>query len=153
MKKLSALLLFAFLCSGFLNAQSKVKERDILGVWTLHIDLKQEIKNQSSALNFLEKAVVGAVSGIVDAALEQVDIRFNFKRKNVVLLKIHSKEDNTTEEEVLAWRINANGQLEIDDAKNEKVNIESDGVWMLKDKKLVVVSNQKVKESVYMVRD
>ena len=148
MKKIAFLFLAALLSSSLMNAQSKVKDRDVLGEWKLHVDLQKEIQDKDSDLNFLEKALVGAVSGIVTTAMNHVDIRFDFKRNNEVILKIHNKDEDKTE--ILKWFINKQGQLEIDDLDNDHVNVQHDGAWMLLDKQLVAVEYGKVKQAVYL---
>ena len=150
MKKIAFLFLAALLSSSLMNAQSKVKDRDVLGEWKLHVDLQKEIQDKDSDLNFLEKALVGAVSGIVTTAMNHVDIRFDFKRNNEVILKIHNKDEDKTETEILKWFINKQGQLEIDDLDNYHVNVQHDGAWMLLDKQLVAVEYGKVKQAVYL---
>ena len=150
MKKIAFLFLAALLSSSLMNAQSKVKDRDVLGEWKLHVDLQKEIQDKDSDLNFLEKALVGAVSGIVTTAMNHVDIRFDFKRNNEVILKIHNKDVDKTETEILKWFINKQGQLEIDDLDNDHVNVQHDGAWMLLDKQLVAVEDGKVKQAVYL---
>jgi hypothetical protein len=150
MKKLALLCIIALLSSSFVSAQSKVKDRDVLGEWKLHVDLQKEIQDKDSDLNFLEKALVGAVSGIVTTAMNHVDIRFDFKRNNEVLLKIHNKDEDTTETETLKWFINNQGQLEIEDIDNDHVNVQHDGTWMLLDKQLVAVEDGKIKQAVYL---
>lgn len=150
MKKIAFLFLAALLSSSLMNAQSKVKDRDVLGEWKLYVDLQKEIQDKDSDLNFLEKALVGAVSGIVTTAMNHVDIRFDFKRNNEVILKIHNKDEDKTETEILKWFINKQGQLEIDDLDNDHVNVQHDGAWMLLDKQLVAVEDGKVKQAVYL---
>lgn len=150
MKKIAFLFLAALLSSSLINSQSKVKDRDVLGEWKLHVDLQKEIQDKDSDLNFLEKALVGAVSGIVTTAMNHVDIRFDFKRNNEVILKIHNKDEDKTETEILKWFINKQGQLEIDDLDNDHVNVQHDGAWMLLDKQLVAVEYGKVKQAVYL---
>ena len=150
MKKIAFLFLAALLSSSLMNAQSKVKDRDVLGEWKLHVDLQKEIQDKDSDLNFLEKALVGAVSGIVTTAMNHVDIRFDFKRNNEVILKIHNKDEDKTETEILKWFINKQGQLEINDLDNDHVNVQHDGAWMLLDKQLVAVEYGKVKQAVYL---
>jgi len=150
MKKIAFVFLAALLSSSLMNAQSKVKDRDVLGEWKLHVDLQKEIQDKDSDLNFLEKALVGAVSGIVTTAMNHVDIRFDFKRNNEVILKIHNKDEDKTETEILKWFINKQGQLEIDDLDNDHVNVQHDGAWMLLDKQLVAVEYGKVKQAMYL---
>jgi hypothetical protein len=148
MKKIAFLFLAALLSSSLMNAQSKVKDRDVLGEWKLHVDLQKEIQDKDNDLNFLEKALVGAVSGIVTTAMNHVDIRFDFKRNNEVILKIHNKDEDKTE--ILKWFINKQGQLEINDLDNDHINVQHDGAWMLLDKQLVAVEDGKVKQAVYL---
>ena len=148
MKKLALLCIIALLSSSFVSAQSKAKDRDVLGEWKLHVDLQKEIQDKDSDLNFLEKALVGAVSGIVTTAMNHVDIRFDFKRNNEVILKIHNKDEDKTE--ILKWFINKQGQLEINDLDNDHINVQHDGAWMLLDKQLVAVEDGKVKQAVYL---
>ncbi len=134
------------------NAQSGIKEKDVLGPWKFHLDLSKEINKASSNLNFFEKMVAGAVTGVVDAAMEQVDIQFNFKRGQKVILTVHNKELNETDQETLHWFINEQGQLEIDDIDNDNINVSNDGVWILKGNKLVVLEDNDLKEGVYLER-
>ena len=150
MKKIAFLFLAALLSSSLMNAQSKVKDRDVLGEWKLHVDLQKEIQDKDNDLNFLEKALVSAVSGIVTTAMNHVDIRFDFKRNNEVILKIHNKDEDKTETEILKWFINKQGQLEINDLDNDHINVQHDGAWMLLDKQLVAVEDGKVKQAVYL---
>lgn len=150
MKKIALLCMVALLSSSFVSAQSKVKDRDVLGEWKLHVDLQKEIQDKDSDLNFLEKALVGAVSGIITTAMNHVDIRFDFKRNNEVILKIYNKDEDTTETETLKWFINNQGQLEIDDLDNDHVNVQHDGAWMLLDKQLVAVEGGKIEQAVYL---
>ena len=55
MKKLALLCIIALLSSSFVSAQSKVKDRDVLGEWKLHVDLQKEIQDKDSDHNFLKK--------------------------------------------------------------------------------------------------
>ena len=96
--------------------------------------------------------VAGAVSGIVDTAMEQIDIQFNFKKGQKVILTIHNKELNETKQETLHWFINDQGQLEIDDLENENIKVSNDGVWVLRGNKLVVLEGNELKEGVYLER-
>ncbi len=152
MKKIVSSLLLFFVVLSTANAQNPIKEKDVLGPWKFHLDLSKEINKASSNLNFFEKMVAGAVTGVVDAAMEQVDIQFNFKRGQKVILTVHNKDLNETDQETLHWFINEQGQLEIDDIDNENINVSNDGVWVLKDNKLVVFEDNDLKEGVYLER-
>ncbi|MCI4642807.1 MAG: hypothetical protein MRY51_08115 [Flavobacteriaceae bacterium] len=152
MKNLLSILLMFFLLGSTANAQSSIKENEVLGPWRFHLELSKEINKASSDLNFFERMVAGAVSGIVDTAMEQIDIQFLFKKGQKVILTIHNKELNETKHETLHWFINDQGQLEIDDLENENIKVSSDGVWVLKDNKLVVLEGNKLKEGIYLER-
>ncbi|MGB3991163.1 MAG: hypothetical protein WBK89_00415 [Flavobacteriaceae bacterium] len=109
MKKIAFLFLAALLSSSLMNAQSKVKDRDVLGEWKLHVDLQKEIQDKDSDLNFLEKALVGAVSGIVTTAMNHVDIRFDFKRNNEVILKFTTKMKTKQKQKYLNGLLTSRG--------------------------------------------
>lgn len=152
MKKIVSSLLLFFVMLSTANAQNRIKEKDVLGPWKFHLDLSKEINKASSNLNFFEKMVAGAVTGVVDAAMEQVDIQFDFKKGQKVILTVHNKDKDETKQETLHWSINEQGQLEIDDIDNENINVSNDGVWVLKDNKLVVFEDNDLKEGVYLER-
>ena len=109
MKKIAFLFLAALLSSSLMNAQSKVKDRDVHGEWKLHVDLQKEIQDKDSDLNFLEKALVGAVSGIVTTAMNHVDIRFDFKRNNEVILKFTTKMKTKQKQKYLNGLLTSRG--------------------------------------------
>jgi hypothetical protein len=137
---------------GALSAQTKVSEKDVWGTWRFHLKLQEVAKSDSADLNFLEKAVVGAVSGIVDTAMEQVDIQFLFKKSKELVVIIHEHETKKKTEQSIEWFINAKGQLEISDLNNDKVNIDNDGVWMMLNRRLVPVENGKATQGIYLER-
>lgn len=152
MKNLLSILFLFLLLGSTANAQSSIKEKEVLGPWKFHLELSKEINKASSDLNFFEKMVAGAVSGIVDTAMEQIDIQFHFKKGQKVILTIHNKELNETKQETLHWFINDQGQLEIDDLENENIKVSNDGVWVLRGNKLVVLEGNELKEGVYLER-
>ena len=137
---------------GALSAQTKVSEKDVWGTWRFHLKLEEVAKSDKADLNFIEKAVVGAVSGIVDTAMEQVDIQFHFKKSKELVVIIHEHETKKKTEQSIEWFINAKGQLEISDLNNDKVNIDNDGVWMLLNRRLVPVENGKATQGIYLER-
>jgi hypothetical protein len=51
---------------------NKTKEKDVLGKWTLQIQLKEQLKYASKDLNLFEKIVVGSVSGLVESVMEEI---------------------------------------------------------------------------------
>jgi hypothetical protein len=152
MKRLFTSIACSILLMSALSAQTKVSEKDVWGTWRFHLKLQEVAKSDSADLNFLEKAVVGAVSGIVDTAMEQVDIQFLFKKSKELVVIIHEHETKKKTEQSIEWFINAKGQLEISDLNNDKVNIDNDGVWMMLNRRLVPVENGKATQGIYLER-
>ena len=152
MKRLFTSIACSILFMSALSAQTKVSEKDVWGTWRFHLKLNEVAKSDIADLNFLEKAVVGAVSGIVDTAMEQVDIQFNFKKSRELVVVVHEHETKKKTEQSIEWFINAKGQLEISDLKNDKVNIDNDGVWMMLNRRLVPVENGKATKGIYLER-
>jgi hypothetical protein len=152
MKRLFTTIACSILFMSALSAQTKVSEKDVWGTWRFHLKLNEVAKSDTADLNFLEKAVVGAVSGIVDTAMEQVDIQFNFKKSKELVVVVHEHETKKKTEQSIEWFINAKGQLEISDLKNDKVNIDNDGVWMMLNRRLVPVENGKATKGIYLER-
>jgi hypothetical protein len=152
MKRLWTNMACCLLFIGALSAQTKVSEKDVWGTWRFHLMLQEVAKSDSADLNFIEKALVGAVSGIVDTAMEQVDIQFHFKKSKELVVVVHEHETKKKTEETIEWFINKNGQLEISDLKSDRVNIDNDGVWMLLNRRLVPVENGKATQGIYLER-
>lgn len=152
MKRLFTSIACSILFMSALSAQTKVSEKDVWGTWRFHLKLNEVAKSDTADLNFLEKAVVGAVSGIVDTAMEKVDIQFNFKKSRELVVVVHEHETKKKTEQSIEWFINAKGQLEISDLKNDKVNIDNDGVWMMLNRRLVPVENGKATKGIYLER-
>jgi hypothetical protein len=69
-----------------------------------------------------------------------------------LVVVIHEHETKKKTEETIEWFINKNGQLEISDLKNDRVNIDNDGVWMLLNRRLVPVENGKATQGIYLER-
>lgn len=152
MKRLFTSIACSILFMSALSAQTKVSEKDVWGTWRFHLKLNEVAKSDTADLNFLEKAVIGAVSGIVDTAMEKVDIQFNFKKSRELVVVVHEHETKKKTEQSIEWFINAKGQLEISDLKNDKVNIDNDGVWMMLNRRLVPVENGKATKGIYLER-
>lgn len=147
MKSLLLSLLFVTSFSSF----SMYKEKDIYGKWKLEVDINEKLKEESEELNLFERMVVGGVSGMVNWVWDKIDITFEFKRNNELLV-IVKVEDEETEVEELTWNME-NGKIYIDDIDNPKVNIDNEGYWMLvKGKLLPYDDNDDLQESIYMTR-
>ena len=68
------------------------------------------------------------------------------------MVVVHEHETKKKTEETIEWFINKNGQLEISDLKNDRVNVDNDGVWMLLNRRLVPVENGKATQGIYLER-
>jgi hypothetical protein len=127
------------------------KEKDVYGKWKLEINMKEKLKKESKELNLLERMIVGGVSGMVESVWEEIDITFEFKKNNEVLLYVKVEGDETKVEE-LTWYMD-NGKIYIDDINNPNINIDNDGYWRLKDDKLLSFSdNGELEKEVFMIR-
>ena len=143
--------LFSLMFLTTIFSFSMEKEKDVYGKWKLEINMKEKLKKESKELNFLERMIVGGVSGMVESVWEKIDITFEFKRNNELLLYVKVEDDETHVEE-LTWNMD-DGKIYIDDINNPNVNIDNDGYWRLKDGKLLSYSDDgELEEEVFMIR-
>ena len=143
--------LFSLMFLTTISSFSMEKEKDVYGKWKLEINMKEKLKKESKELNLLERMIVGGVSGMVESVWEKIDITFEFKRNNEVLLYVKVEDDETQVEE-LTWNMD-DGKIYIDDINNPNVNIDNDGYWRLKDGKLLSYSDDgELEEEVFMIR-
>ncbi len=143
MKKLATTLILIAVCVS-VQAQSRVREKDILGDWDLVIDIdevKDEIEEElDNEDNWLARRFARSISSFALDIVESIDIRFRFREDGEVkiMLKIFGERDT----EYAKWYINRDGELIIeDDRKSGKRKFsmgysDDDSVWMLKDGKL-----------------
>jgi len=120
---------------GVVQAQTKVKERDIDGIWELRIELREgflddEIDEEDNAL---ARIVMRSVGGLVEGILDNLDITFEFKEDG--RCKVYVDIFGVNEVEYTEWYINRRGQLIIEDTDN--VQFESREYWMFEDDILV----------------
>ena len=87
MRHITIVLVILMNCS-FAFSQDKLKEKNVLGQWKLHIDIKEELKDESESENFFERIVAKGVSGLVSGIMDCIDIRFDFQKNNV--LKVYA---------------------------------------------------------------
>ncbi len=121
-------------------AQSKVKEKDVLGTWELKVDIQQAIKEETKNMSLFEGMMARAFSGMAEEVMEEIDITFEFQKNNVAYLTVHTDlDEDETEVEKLYWEINERGQLIIDDIENDNVQVNNDGYWMRSKDRLVAV--------------
>lgn len=146
MKKLVATL-FLVVIAVSLQAQSKVREKDILGEWDLVIDLdevKDEIDEELDDEDFwLARSFARGISDFAIGIVESIDISFDFREDGEVKIRINVFGERETE--YADWYINRDGELIIEDdrrnrrrgRRNFSMSYSDDrDVWMLKDGKL-----------------
>ena len=122
MKQLLLTLCLLIFCSvSFVNAQSRVKERDLKGVWKLEIPIEEEGDTPA------ERMILNVVEGFID----EMNIYFEFKKNNE--LKVTVKMWGETEVEYSEWYINEDGSLSIGDSDHLDTD---DSVWMFKGRRL-----------------
>jgi len=165
MKKLTTTLVLIMVCAS-LSAQTKVREKDILGEWDLVIDvaeardeIEEELEEEES---WLARRFARGISNFALDIVERIDIKFDFREDGEVKLSINIFGER--EVEYLEWFINDDGELIIEDndddrrrnkSKNSFDFSDDDDVWMLKDGKLQAFEKTRrgrleMKEEVYL---
>ena len=113
--------LIAFCSVSMVNAQSRVKSKDLRGVWKLVIPFDEEGDTPG------ERVILNAVEGLID----EIDIYFEFKKDNRVKVTTNAFGDEDVE--YSEWHINKDGSLSIggtDDFES------GDSVWMFDGRRL-----------------
>ncbi len=128
------------------QAQKKVKEKDLLGEWELVIDLDEVRDELEEELEEEENWLVGRfaknISNFALDIVEGIDITMDFRSNGEV--KIIVQVMGEREVEYSEWFINDDGELVIEDDDNDrwrnsrssKVDIDNADVWMWEDGKL-----------------
>lgn len=152
--KLKALtLLSLILLLGFSTQAQKVEEKDVLGTWKLIIDIENEMDEEADeAETLLEEVIIKSVSGLVSGVLENVEIYFEFRKRNKVIVTVDAYGD--VEEDEGTWYINKRGYLVIEDIDddNDDFSISADDdEWKLIDG-LLVSEEHEDDRNVYMTK-
>lgn len=170
MKKLTTTLLLVMVCAS-LSAQSRVREKDILGEWDLVIDLdeaRQEVEEElEEEESWLARRFASGISNFAMDIVERIDIKFDFREDGEVKLSLNIFGER--EVEYLEWSINDDGELIIEDNDDDRRNdrrrrsnnsfdfSDDDDVWMMKNGKLQVFEKTRrgrleIKEEIYLKR-
>jgi len=123
-----ASLLVIFLLGFDLQAQKKVKERDLKGHWKMVFDIDEDFVEdelQNNDIPWLGKLVAEGVSGFVFSILDDIDIRMEFQKNNK--LKITVNAFGEEEVEYAHWHIDSKGALILDDDEED----DDDDIWLL----------------------
>ncbi|MDA8650660.1 MAG: hypothetical protein P8O93_06645 [Flavobacteriaceae bacterium] len=124
------LLVILMLLSGYTQAQ-KLKEKDVLGQWSLSIDIDEKIKEDTEDLGTMERLLARGISGFVQEVLDVIDMTFIFEPDGVVHLTVRVPTEEKVQKETLTWAINKEGFLIIDEFKSEEQQINFDALWQL----------------------
>ena len=141
MKKLS-LLLCLLAISTLSLAQSKVKEKDLIGQWQMVIDIDlDEVEEELKDENWLARKIAGSVTGLVSDILEEIDIRMDFRSNGEVKIMVEAFGERETE--YAEWAISRDGELRIFDEDNHRWSNRhvsfgnDDDVWLMDDGHIV----------------
>ena len=124
------------------QAQSRVRSKDLSGTWKLVFDIDKDADSAT------ERVILNAVDGFLD----ELDISFEFLPDNE--LKVVANAFGEEEIEYSEWHITGAGELSL--GESEYVDDE-DSVWMFVGKRLVSYEYKdgrrgKEKENVYLER-
>jgi hypothetical protein len=156
-KPLLVSIAFLFIFNSGFSQSGKVSERKLMGEWQLIIDIedamdeaKQELREEE---NVLGEWFVGAISGIVETALENIEIYFVFEPDGV--MRIYTNEDDDDDVDDATWFINRSGYLVIDSNDDgDNISIDDTDYWLMRGNKLIPVDEDEdgEKENVYLMK-
>lgn len=114
------LLLFGISLTA--QAQSRVDERKLLGIWKLEIEVD---KDADSAFGRI-------VQNSVEGFLDEIDIYMEFRKDNELVVTVNAFGEK--EVEYSDWYINDAGELKIGDS--EHFETDDDDVWLFRGDRL-----------------
>lgn len=121
MKKGIILGAIALLLVVSVQAQDRVREKDLEGTtWKMVFDLDNE-QEREEADNAFERIILSAVDGLLD----EIDIYFEFDRRGRMSIWVGAFGDSE-EEELSDWRVTRDGYLELGDTDSFDTD---DTVW------------------------
>jgi hypothetical protein len=132
MKSIVLSLIVLILAGGSVQAQKKVKERDLKGHWQMVFDFDEDfIKNEledEPDIPWLGKIVAEGVSGFVLNILDEIDIEFEFQSNNRLKIMIDAFGEESVE--FAHWHIDSKGALILDEEDQD------DDIWLFDQGKL-----------------
>ncbi|MEQ9427066.1 MAG: hypothetical protein RJQ09_21770 [Cyclobacteriaceae bacterium] len=154
MKK-SILLIALFGVMISLQAQDRVRERDLLGEWKLIIDLDEdeimEDIEDDEDIPFFAEWIAESAMGLVGNILDELDIYFTFKEDGK--LKVVAEIFGEREIEYTDWYINSNNEVIIGDTDNVDLD---DEVWVMERGRLYAYDRNRSRRDhdaeIYMIR-
>lgn len=150
MKKLTLFLALFMVFALAGNAQSKIKEKDLIGQWKMVINLEEGFDMAKKELDdddeFLGKLILGSIEGLASTILDEIDIYMDFEKGGKLRIIVEAFDEK--EVEYSEWTINSKGQLLIKDGKND-VDIDH---WVLENDILVGYDDDGEKNMAYLVK-
>lgn len=148
---ISSAIAVLFLCSAAL-APGKTKEKDVLGTWKLHLNIAEKIKKETEDEKGLGKAFARGIGELVDEIISEVDITFEFKKNNVLIVTHDSDwDDDGKETEKYRWSIDKDGKIKTSSLDDDRIKFDDRDGWMLKNGKLYSVDdNDKFEDAVWL---
>ena len=130
-----------FLCSASL-VTSNTKEKDIIGKWKLHLDISNALDQETEDEDGIGAAFARGIVNMVDNLVEEIDITFDFRKNNVLVVTHDSDFDHQEKStERYHWEINKEGHIITSSLKNKHFSVNDDDGWKLKKGKLTPVDN------------
>ena len=150
MKSVALSLSIVLLFGLNIQAQQKVKERDLRGQWKMVFDIdedfiEEEIEDED--LPWFGSLVAESVSGLVFNILDEIDVQFEFQDDHRLKVMVHVFGED--EVEYAKWYIDSKGALILDDDDRD------DDVWLFDKGRLVAYERENGKlerQPVYLER-
>lgn len=135
------------------QAQSKLREKDVIGNWKLVIDINEELKEAQDEMeeedNFLGEIILGSVTGLVNGIFDHIDIYMEFRKGGELKTLVNAFGE--TEIEYSKWWIDDEGKLRIS-SDNKHFSSDSQDYWLLKDGNLISFENgDDMNENIHLV--
>jgi len=135
---------------GCLSQAQKIKEKDVLGVWKLVLNIEKAIEEEAEdADTMLEEAFINAISGLIGGIMDNIDIYFEFKENNKLRITVNT--DDESETAYGKWFISKSGCLQTEGFDGDNFDIDTGNEWKLTDG-ILVAKDYEENRSVYMTK-
>ena len=137
MKSIALGLSLALLFGLNVQAQKKVKERDLKGQWKMVFDIDEDFieeEIEAEDLPWFGNLVAESVSGLVFNILDEIDVQFEFQDNHKLKIMVHVFGED--EVEYAKWYIDSKGALILDDDDRD------DDVWLFDRGRLVAYERE-----------
>ncbi len=153
---MNKLILLIGLLIGYQSADaqsSRVRERDLEGIWKMKISLDESVFEQeiSDEDNAFARLILKATGNLVEGILEEIDIELEFRDNHEC--RIYVSAFGEEEVEYTDWRINSRGELYIEDSDSFQMG--DDEYWIFEGDVLVAYEDGRPLDddaAVYLVK-